>query len=576
MSVTGSKKLSLEKTLCALRELKLFQALSDDEFRLVVAGLRSETIPHGRPLVIAGEANTNLYIVRSGALAYRRLTGIRTEGAPTFLRQGAVVNLKSYLTGGRNEFSLEAESDAEVAVLQRASFVDALRRQPEIERKLDLPDEVKAAFRERRQHHWLVDGEKVEILRTRHWWWLAERLIALPLPFVALAALNTALPGLPALLWLLAFVVAAAWAIWQFVDWRNDFYCVTSYRVVHRERVLMLYDEQQEAALDKVQNTSVRQNSLWALLFDYGDVTIETAGVGAAVTFRMIHQPRQVSDKIITLREQTKSLVWATERQRIRSDVRVELRLAPRPPEPVREPTQFKPPLEARIEAFRKALRNARHTVLPRARVQEGDRVTYRKHWLRLVETAGPQFVLFLLCFPILFLCYVFNEDFRRLLGGVFWGYSALTLAALGWLVWKYEDWRNDIYVLDKDRVIDIDRSPFGLLGTQQKEARYDSIQNVLATTRGALDILLKVGDVAVKTGGADNALVFERVYDPFAVQRELQGKIDAFKSGQQQREREQRRREIAEVLGVYDELSARQGQRRDEPEAPDDGVVRY
>ena len=28
--------------------------------------------------------------------------------------------------------------------------------------------------------------------------------------------------------------------------------------------------------------------------------------------------------------------------------------------------------------------------------------------------------------------------------------------------MWRYEDWRNDIYVLDKDRVIDIDLLLYG------------------------------------------------------------------------------------------------------------------
>ena len=132
----------------------------------------------------------------------------------------------------------------------------------------------------------------------------------------------------------------------------------------------------------------------------------------------------------------------------------------------------------------------------------------------------------------------------------------------MGWFVWQYEDWRNDIYVLDKDRVIDIDRSPFGLRGTQRKEARYDSIQNVSAKTKGLIDMAFNVGDVTVKTGGADNALVFERVYDPQGVQRELQRKIDAFMTGKKQQEADQRRHELAETIGIYDELRGLHGPR--------------
>ena len=106
--------------------------------------------------------------------------------------------------------------------------------------------------------------------------------------------------------------------------------------------------------------------------------------------------------------------------------------------------------------------------------------------------------------------------------------------------------------MLDKDRVIDIDRSPFGIFGTQRREARYDSIQNVSSSTRGPIDLIFNVGDVTVKTGGADNALVFERVYDPLGVQRELQGKVDTYKAAQKERERAQQRIDLSEAIGIY------------------------
>jgi hypothetical protein len=82
----------------------------------------------------------------------------------------------------------------------------------------------------------------------------------------------------------------------------------------------------------------------------------------------------------------------------------------------------------------------------------------------------------------------------------------------------------------------------------------------VSAKTKGLIDMAFNVGDVTVKTGGADNALVFERVYDPQGVQRELQRKIDAFMTGKKQQEADQRRHELAETIGIYDELRGLHG----------------
>ena len=76
----------------------------------------------------------------------------------------------------------------------------------------------------------------------------------------------------------------------------------------------------------------------------------------------------------------------------------------------------------------------------------------------------------------------------------------------------------------------------------------------------------MNVGDVVVKTGGADNALTFERVYNPVGVQQELQRKIEVFKAGQQQKDIDQRRRDLVEAIGIYDELRSMHGQRTGTP----------
>ena len=69
----------------------------------------------------------------------------------------------------------------------------------------------------------------------------------------------------------------------------------------------------------------------------------------------------------------------------------VQNRIKPKLPDTLKKPMVYKSPIRLRWEGIAKSFRNARNSLLPRVRLQEGDKVTFRKHWLRLIETAGPQ-----------------------------------------------------------------------------------------------------------------------------------------------------------------------------------------
>lgn len=138
---------------------------------------------------------------------------------------------------------------------------------------------------------------------------------------------------------------------------------------------------------------------------------------------------------------------------------------------------------------------------------------------------------------------------------------AVVVVALLGfilsfWLVWQYEDWRNDLYMLTTDRLIEYKRTPFGLLGTSQRTASLANVQNVTAVTKGFVDNLLNVGDVAIRTGGIDNELNFARVWNPRGVQRELVTRLEAYRAAQRDKEAARRRREFIEWIGIYDELT--------------------
>jgi hypothetical protein len=133
----------------------------------------------------------------------------------------------------------------------------------------------------------------------------------------------------------------------------------------------------------------------------------------------------------------------------------------------------------------------------------------------------------------------------------------AASLALLGRWIWCYEDWRNDVYIVTPDRIIDFDRSPFGLAGTQQKTAGMNSVQNISYRTQGILDNLFNIGDVIIHTGSNDGELIFERIWNPRRAQREIVDRVEDFQRRQQQSQQNARQRELTEWLTAYDQIKA-------------------
>ena len=188
----------------------------------------------------------------------------------------------------------------------------------------------------------------------------------------------------------------------------------------------------------------------------------------------------------------------------------------------------------------------------------QGNDIVYHKHWLLLLQTAGLPLINLLLYIVALAVLPILNVELARIVlrSLLVIPVIVLGLALIGWLIWNYEDWRNDIFILKPDRVIDSDRSPFGITGTQQKTASMSSIQNVTYNTRGFLDNVFNMGDVSIKTGGQDGELIFERVWNPRRIQRDIVDRLEVFQNYQREAQEETRRREIAEWLGIYDELA--------------------
>jgi len=89
----------------------------------------------------------------------------------------------------------------------------------------------------------------------------------------------------------------------KFLGWFINIYIVTNQRVVDIDFYYLLYKHFGEAELTKIQDISYTAGGIFAAIFNYGDVTIETAGEAPNLIFEKIPHPEQVVETIRELTE---------------------------------------------------------------------------------------------------------------------------------------------------------------------------------------------------------------------------------------------------------------------------------
>mgnify|MGYP003862854437 CR=1 FL=1 len=90
----------------------------------------------------------------------------------------------------------------------------------------------------------------------------------------------------------------AGWFWWESTDWGNDLYIVTNERIIDMEkRPLFFAEQRREASLGVIQNVSLKIPNIIAVVFNFGDVVVQTAGAGE-FTFDGVPNPREVQREI--------------------------------------------------------------------------------------------------------------------------------------------------------------------------------------------------------------------------------------------------------------------------------------
>ncbi|HIQ05554.1 MAG TPA: cyclic nucleotide-binding domain-containing protein, partial [Anaerolineae bacterium] len=453
-----------------------------------------------------GEPGDELFILQRGS-AIVRATDERGRRRPQhFMRPGDAFGHRSLLEGGRRQATVQATQAREEAIgviypgadfliLHHADLEHLIAQNPRawagtflrqsLERRV-----VKHPF------PWQQEEEVLVEQCHRHWVVLVRNMveyagmIAIPTAALLLAvSLLLEWPWAPAPALIFTGVVGLLGVIPAWINYRDDYFVVTNLRVTHRERVVLLYESRVEAPLEQVQDVTVNTNLLGRLLH-YGDLTVRTAAPVGNITFTYTPDPGRIRDAIFMQRAQVRAQREAERRERLRTSLQETLELALLPKRPRRVIPMGSPILHkgwlARFGSWLQGYSPRRERTIPKSPGfyliprfvwRDGDTITWRKHWIDLIRRTGLPLAIVFALMALGLAAYV--AGFINLRQWPTAGmYLAIVLAAISWLWYQYEDWRNDVYILTSTSIIDVEKRPLAMR-EDRREGTLDRVQNV-------------------------------------------------------------------------------------------------
>jgi len=537
-----------------LRRVELFSALDADDIQALVEVAREKHYPRGTLVYRQGDPGHRWYLVEDGELRVSHVDPDGIERDVARFGPGDSFGQSSLLLGEPHDATVEVLEDATLLLIDRGPFDELLEERPWMLDDLRVATEVERRRRAPR-FEWLEPDEAVVFVLHKHDVILLRSLI-LPAFLLFLVLGSYFVVGSTATLGLVVGGVLASapllLALYRIIDHFNDNYILTNKRVMHDEYIYLIRQSRVGAPLSNVQSVQVFQEGILAQMFDFGALQIETAGEPSGrVVFQAVPEPDLVQQMILEQRDRVEAQVRAEERAAIQEALRH--RFGRSSEEETREtdeegvsdggdevvwPAWMRAPVEM-VRYFFPALRE-----------EQGDTVTWRKHWVALLRPLALPTGLILLA-TLIVAWFLGGEGADRI--SILLSYGVVLLFLVPWWLWVFEDWQNDIYQVTSSRIIDVEQLPFALR-EERREASLGMIQNVNLKVPTLIGRILGYGSVTIETAGA-GAFTFDHVKDPQAVQTEIFRRMATYAQRQRREEAERRRDELLDWFTVYDQM---------------------
>jgi membrane protein YdbS with pleckstrin-like domain len=399
MTSPAQPELSTSEVVAALKATRLFSVLEPPELLALSPLFVPVRLEPGDVVCSQGQVDRCLWVVVDGAVGLSAEGG--TEAPAAYRAFGDTLGLCGVFLGEARGSTAVVVQPAVLLRAERLPFLAALARHRDLYDRLVLDESIRSRLTPGELPK-AAGGEYRVGLYRRHWVVLARRLVLPAAMLVGLLLAAAVVSGLtalgpgssPALALLLVAValgVPGALAVWVFYDYYHDVLIVTNRRIVHIERTPFVDAARTEALLTRVQDVTSVVPGPTARAVGYGTVIVQTASTRGAIAFDRVPRPDAVRDTIVRQLDQSKEEVRRERDDWLRDKVLRAIGGHEAVPPPV-EPQEAPRPGASEPVAFHRLVLGSLGSMAghfwPQMRSQEGDVITWRKHWVVLLRAA--------------------------------------------------------------------------------------------------------------------------------------------------------------------------------------------
>lgn len=542
-----------EKILQTLNLVEMFNEIDDDQLAIIASRFKLLRLEPWQPLFTDREAEDDFYIVQSGSVF---VSDGEEDSIQERIRPGGYFIEEAVLYPHTENAFITTDETTELLHLEEADFYRMLSDFPQTKPWLARNPESQWLVRTRK-FKWVGEDEIIAHVARKHEAIFVFSLIGPIIFFLAALAIIFAVSArdVSTTIWTsgaacsmgLAFF-AVLWGIWNWVDWGNDYYIVTDQRVVWVEKVIWLYESRDEAPLTTILAVNTTTTFL-GRLFNFGSVIVKT--FTGEITFRNLREPVRMVEYLDEYRERIQKGSERKEKREIDRELRhrlgweIEDISTQERDEGTLTTTEEEP---EKKKSFWQIYFSNFFTM----RFEENKVITYRKYWPTLFGKIWlPTVLVFLVVLGMGFITNAFFDgqitaQLTETLLVLCLAFILLVL--IPWWLYRYVDWRNDIYQVTDKYIFDIERRP---LGTEVKKAA--PVENILSLEHervGLLGYMLNYGLVTINVG--ETQFVFRNVHEPARVQQDIFNRIYALRREKEQIEATKQRKRVVDVLEVY------------------------
>ena len=119
------------------------------------------------------------------------------------------------------------------------------------------------------------------------------------------------------------------------------------------------------------------------------------------------------------------------------------------------------------------------------------------------------------------------------------------------WIIYRYSDWKNDVYIIAEDHLVDLHRNPFGM--EDKRSAQIENVQSIRYKKNGILGLFFNFGTVFTRIG--DEEFTFDNVHQPAKVQELIFSAIEQFGQKQKNVQMQEQEERVVDWLDSYHQI---------------------